>query len=122
VTAEDVEASARVTGARTRCTSTRHRRQDPLGKRIAHGVLSAGFISAALGTKPDSVVVHLSQQLLFRLLVSLGDTITASVEVTVVDAEEGVVTVLTDCTNPGRRDRRQGRGDGAAGPGWGELT
>jgi 3-hydroxybutyryl-CoA dehydratase len=102
VTAEDVEAFARVTGdtnplhldeayaARTR-----------FGKRIAHGMLSAGFISAALGTKlaPDTVVVYLSQQLRFRLPVALGDTITASVEVTAVDAEKGVVTVQTDCTN-----------------------
>ncbi len=36
--------------------------------RIAHGMLSAGFISAALGTKlaPNAVVVYMSQQMRFQ--------------------------------------------------------
>lgn len=70
-------------------------------KRIAHGMLSAGFISAALGTRlaPDAVVVYLSQQLRFRLPVAIGDTITATAEVTEVDAEKRILTVRTDCTN-----------------------
>jgi len=70
-------------------------------KRIAHGMLSAGFISAALGTKlaPDAVVIYLSQQLRFRRPVSIGDTITAEAEVTAVDAEKNIVTLRTDCLN-----------------------
>ncbi|HET6614543.1 MAG TPA: MaoC family dehydratase [Dehalococcoidia bacterium] len=70
-------------------------------KRIAHGMLSAGFISAALGTKltPDAIVVYLSQQLRFRLPVAIGDTITAEVEVTAIDPEKNVVTLRTDCVN-----------------------
>ena len=70
-------------------------------KRIAHGMLSAGYISAVLGTKlaPDNVVVYLSQQLRFRLPVNIGDTITAEAEVTAIDAEKRIVTVRTDCTN-----------------------
>lgn len=70
-------------------------------RRIAHGMLSAGFISTALGTRlaPDAVVVYLSQQLRFRLPVGIGDTITASVEVTAVDAEKRILTLKTDCTN-----------------------
>jgi len=70
-------------------------------KRIAHGMLSAGFISAALGTRlaPDAVVIYLSQQLRFRRPVSIGDTITAEAEVTAVDAEKNIVTLRTDCLN-----------------------
>ncbi len=70
-------------------------------QRIAHGMLSAGFISAALGTKlaPGFVVVYLSQQLRFRLPVALGDTITADIEVTAVDAEKRILTLRTDCLN-----------------------
>lgn len=70
-------------------------------KRIAHGMLSAGFISAALGTRlaPDAVVVYLSQQLRFRLPVAIGDTITAEVEVTSIDPEKRIVTLRTDCLN-----------------------
>ena len=70
-------------------------------QRIAHGMLSAGFISAALGTRlaPGFVVVYLSQQLRFRLPVSIGDTITADIEVTAVDAEKRILTLRTDCLN-----------------------
>ena len=53
-------------GARTR-----------FGKRIAHGMLSAGFISAVLGTKlyPAGIVIYLGQSLQFRRPVVIGDTI-----------------------------------------------
>jgi 3-hydroxybutyryl-CoA dehydratase len=70
-------------------------------RRIAHGMLSAGFISAALGTRlaPDAVVVYLSQQLRFRLPVGIGDEITATAEVTEVDAEKRILTLRTNCTN-----------------------
>lgn len=70
-------------------------------KRIAHGMLSAGFISAVLGTKiaPNNVVVYLSQQMRFRLPVSIGDSITAEAEVTAIDPEKRIVTLRTDCTN-----------------------
>ena len=102
VTEEDVLAFARVTGddqplhldeafaAKTR-----------FGHRIAHGMLSAGYISAVLGTKlaPDNVVVYLGQQMRFRLPVSIGDTITAEAEVTAIDPEKRIVTVRTDCLN-----------------------
>jgi 3-hydroxybutyryl-CoA dehydratase len=102
VTDEDVVLFARVSGddqplhldpafgARTR-----------FKKRIAHGMLSAAFISAALGTRlaPGFVVVYLGQQLRFRLPVGIGDTITAEVEVTAVDAEKRILTLRTDCLN-----------------------
>lgn len=70
-------------------------------KRIAHGMLKAGYISAALGTKlaPGFVVVYLSQQLRFRLPVGIGDTITTQAEVTAVDPDKRILTVRTDCVN-----------------------
>ena len=70
-------------------------------KRIAHGMLSAGFISAVLGTgiAPNNVVVYLSQQMRFRLPVAIGDTIPAEAEVTAIDVEKRIVTLRTDCTN-----------------------
>lgn len=102
VTEEDVVLFAKVTG------DDQPLHLDPdFGKRtrfkqrIAHGMLSAGFISAALGTKlaPGFVVVYLSQQLRFRLPVAIGDTITADIEVTAVDAEKRTLTLRTDCLN-----------------------
>lgn len=102
VTEADVVAFAHVTGdeqplhldpdfgARTR-----------FGKRIAHGMLSAGYISAALGTKlwPAGIVIYMGQSLQFRRPVSIGDTITAEAEVIAVDPEKRVLTVRTDCAN-----------------------
>ena len=64
-------------------------------------MLSGGLISAALGTKlaPQFVAVYLSQQLRFRMPVNIGDTVTAELEVTAVDAEKRILTVRTDCLN-----------------------
>ena len=70
-------------------------------RRIAHGMLSAGFISAALGIKlaPQATVVYLSQSLRFLRPVYPGDTITAHLEVTKLDSERSFVTCSTECTN-----------------------
>ena len=70
-------------------------------RRIAHGMLSAGFISAALGTKlaPHATVIYLSQSLRFLRPVYPGDTITAQLEVTKIDTERSFVTCSTECVN-----------------------
>ncbi len=70
-------------------------------RRIAHGMLSAGLISAALGIKlaPQSTVVYLSQSLRFLRPVYPGDTITARLEVSKLDTERGFVSCSTECTN-----------------------
>ena len=50
--------------------------------RIAHGMLSAGFISALLGTAlPGANTIYLGQELNFKAPVRIGDTVTATVEV-----------------------------------------
>ena len=50
--------------------------------RIAHGMLSAGFISAVLGTAlPGQKPIYLGQELQFKAPVKIGDTVTATVEV-----------------------------------------
>ena len=51
-------------------------------ERIAHGMLSAGFISAVLGTAlPGCNTIYLGQELQFKAPVKIGDTVTATVEV-----------------------------------------
>jgi 3-hydroxybutyryl-CoA dehydratase len=102
VTEDDVVAFAHVTGDEQPLhLDPDFGKRTRFGKRIAHGMLSAGYISAALGTKlaPGWVVVYLSQQLRFRLPVALGDTITAQVEVTALDPEKRIATLRTDCLN-----------------------
>lgn len=70
------------------------------GARIAHGVLSAGLISAVLGTRlPGPGSIYLSQSLRFARPVYLDDTVTASVEVVELIAAKRRVRLATRCTN-----------------------
>ncbi len=70
------------------------------GARIAHGGFTFGVISAALGMElPGPGTVYLSQSLKFVKPVYFDDTITATVEITAIRADKGIVTLKTDCTN-----------------------
>ena len=72
-------------------------------ERIAHGMLSAGLISAVLGTKlPGAGTVYLAQTLQFRRPVKIGDTVTATAEVTVLDPVKKRATLKTVCTVGGK--------------------
>ena len=73
------------------------------GGRIAHGMLSAAYISAVLGTKlPGPGAIYLSQTLRFRRPVRLGDSVTARVTVKALDADRGHVTLTTVCEVNGK--------------------
>mgnify|MGYP006309690517 CR=1 FL=1 len=68
--------------------------------RIAHGILTAGFISTLLGTRlPGPGTIYLEQTLRFLRPVRIGDTITASAEAIEVVAEKNRVRLKTICTN-----------------------
>ncbi|MEW5722262.1 MAG: MaoC family dehydratase [Thermodesulfobacteriota bacterium] len=68
--------------------------------RIAHGLLTAGFISAILGTRlPGPGTIYLRQELNFLAPVRIGDTITARVEVIELDVEKNRVKLRTTCAN-----------------------
>lgn len=74
-------------------------RATPFGSRIAQGMLSAGLISACIGTRlPGPGSIYLSQDLSFRKPVYLDDTITATVEVAALE-NKGRVRLRTTCTN-----------------------
>ena len=67
---------------------------------IAQGVLTAGLISAVLGTKlPGPGTIYLSQDLKFRAPVSPGDCITATVTVTELLPEKHRVILDCRCVN-----------------------
>jgi 3-hydroxybutyryl-CoA dehydratase len=79
-------------------------------ERIAHGMLSAGFISTVLGTKlPGPGTIYLKQELSFLAPVKFGDTITAKVEVTELDVEKNRVILRTVCTNQKGKEVLDGR-------------
>jgi 3-hydroxybutyryl-CoA dehydratase len=68
------------------------------GGRIAHGMLSAGFISAVLGTRlPGPGCVYMSQSLRFTAPVRIGDTVTARAEVVEVMGDKRRVRLATTC-------------------------
>ena len=68
--------------------------------RIAHGMLTAGLISAVLGTKlPGPGTIYLDQELKFTKPVRIGDTIKAEVEVVEIIPEKNRVKLKTICTN-----------------------
>ena len=72
-------------------------------QRIAHGMLSAGLISAVLGTQlPGPGTIYMGQTLRFRAPVKIGDTVTAIAEVTALDPEKKRVTLKTVCTVAGK--------------------
>jgi 3-hydroxybutyryl-CoA dehydratase len=75
-------------------------RKTYFGTRIAHGLLSAGFISTVLGTQlPGPGTIYLRQELTFLGAVKIGDTITARVEIMEIEAEKGRIKLLTTCDN-----------------------
>ncbi|HUF53176.1 MAG TPA: MaoC family dehydratase [Dehalococcoidia bacterium] len=102
VTADDVQKFAEVTGDTNPLHSDpEYAKKTRFGECIAHGMLSAGFISAVLGTKlaPDACAVYLSQTLRFIRPVKIGDTITAVATVKGVEDEKRTFTIETECHN-----------------------
>lgn len=72
-------------------------------ERIAHGMLSASYISALLGMQlPGPGAIYLSQSLQFKRPVKLGDTVDAVVQVTAMDGEKGRVTLSCQCSVAGK--------------------
>lgn len=70
------------------------------GRRVAHGLLSAGLISAVLGTKlPGPGAIYLQQTFRFVRPVYPGDTLTATVEVTAYRDDRRMVTLRTTCAD-----------------------
>lgn len=74
--------------------------QTSFGGRIAHGILSAGLISAVLAMKlPGPGTIYLGQELKFTKPVRFGDTVTATCTVSELIPEKNIVKLDTTCTN-----------------------
>jgi len=66
--------------------------------RIAHGMLSAAFISTVFGTKlPGPGCIYLSQTLKFKAPVRAGDTVVARVTVAELFPEKRKALFKTEC-------------------------
>lgn len=100
VTEADIVLYAGITGD----TNPLHINQEyaagtTFGGRIAHGMLTAGFISCVLGTRlPGPGCVYMSQTLKFRAPVRIGDTVTATVTINELIAEKKRALIGTICS------------------------
>lgn len=74
-------------------------RTTPFKGRIAHGMLTASVISAAIaGRLPGPGTIYLGQSLRFKAPVRPGDTVHATVTVKELNPEKKRVTLGTVCT------------------------
>lgn len=100
-TDEDVRSFAKISGD----TNPVHLDDDfaagtRFKRRLVHGMLTAGLISAVLGTKlPGPGSIYLSQSITFRAPVFINDTITAAVTVSGIREDKPIVTLETVCMN-----------------------
>jgi 3-hydroxybutyryl-CoA dehydratase len=100
VTDADVQQFAAITGDTNPAhTDEVWASKTKFGTRIAHGMLSAGYVSAVLGTTlPGPGTIYLSQTLRFTAPVKFGSTVTATVEVVeVVDGKK--LKLKTTCAD-----------------------
>ncbi|WP_333793611.1 MaoC family dehydratase [Hyphomicrobium sp.] len=71
-------------------------------ERIAHGMLSAAFISAVFGMKlPGPGAIYVSQTLNFKAPVKIGDTVVATVKLVELNPEKKRARFETVCTVDG---------------------
>ena len=79
-------------------TSDEYASKSRYKKRIAHGLLSAGFFSSLFGTRlPGSGCVYMSQTLNFKRPVYIDSKVTAIIEVISVDKDKKRVKFSTIC-------------------------
>jgi len=105
ITDRDIEMFAEVSTDRNPVHLDEDYAQDTIfGGRIAHGMLTAGLVSAVIGEQlPGHGTVYLGQSLKFLAPVRPGDTVRAEVEVTDIDYSRRRVTMETRCLVDGKK-------------------
>jgi 3-hydroxybutyryl-CoA dehydratase len=101
ITEADVVLFAAITGDQNPVhTDELAAKESRFGRRIAHGMVAAGLISAVLGMRlPGPGTIYLKQSLNFHKPIYINDTVTTTVEVTHLRADKPVATLATTVTN-----------------------
>ncbi len=104
VVAEDLDTFAALTGDCNPIHLDEHFAANSIFKgRIAHGMLTATYISAILGTKlPGPGAIYISQSLNFRGPVRIGDEVTATARVMELYPEKRRALLTCDCSVAGK--------------------
>jgi 3-hydroxybutyryl-CoA dehydratase len=99
VSSSDVVGFAEITGDRNPIHLSEHfAAKTPFGTRIAHGLYTAGLISAVLGTRlPGPGAIYISQMLNFRAPVRIGDMVEVCVSVTELIPEKFRARLTCTC-------------------------
>ncbi len=104
ITEDDIELFAQVSGDRNPLhMDEEFAKQTPFGQRIAHGALTASYISGILGNDlpgPGSIFVGLNMR--FRRPVFIGSHVTVKVEVTEMKERGNRVTLKVSCSVDGK--------------------
>lgn len=105
VTDEDIEMFAQVSADRNPVHLDDDYARDTIFEgRIAHGMLTAGLISAVIGEQlPGHGTVYLGQSLKFLAPVRPGDTVVAEVEVIGIEHAKRRVQLSTRCMVNGKK-------------------
>lgn len=101
ITDEDVLNFAEVSGDKNPIhLDESYAEKSMFGKRIAHGMLSASFISNVIGNQlPGEGTIYIGQNLQFCKPVFIGDTIKTIVTVKSIDEVKGNLVLETLCLN-----------------------
>jgi len=105
VTDADIEMFATVSTDRNPVHLDDDYAQDTIFQgRIAHGMLTAGLISAVIGEQlPGHGTVYLGQTMKFLRPVRPGDTVYAEVKVTDIDTTKRIVKMDCHCAVDGKK-------------------
>jgi 3-hydroxybutyryl-CoA dehydratase len=75
----------------------------PFKERVAHGMLTAAYVSALIGMElPGPGSIYVSQTLRFRRPVRLGAQVVTRIEVAALDEKNGRVTLICESSVDGR--------------------
>ncbi len=104
VTESDIHAFAAISGDDNPVhLDESYAAQTPFKTRIAHGILSASYISAVIGTRlPGPGCIYVSQTLNFRAPVRIGDEVVSAVRITDLLTEKKRAILACDCSVNGR--------------------
>jgi len=101
VTAADIDAFARVSGDSNPIhLDEAYAAKTRFGRRIAHGMLAASYVSSLLSSRlPGPGSIYLSQTLKFTKPVFIGDTLNVAATISAYRPTRGIVTLETTVTN-----------------------
>lgn len=99
LTEQDIEDFARLSGDNNPMhMDDNYAKTTPFQRRIAHGLLTSSLLSTIIGTKlPGAGCIYVSQSLIFKAPVFIGDTVTAKATITKLIPEKHRVILQTEC-------------------------